>query len=87
MTGTIVEFILLLIAHAAAGIYSSTLKYSPERLLIKIDNPCRQNLTFDETLYGIGIRSVIATTHKYEGMYDFTAEDGVFSAKIILNLK
>ena len=27
MTGTIVEFILLLIAHAAAGIYSSTLKY------------------------------------------------------------
>ena len=28
MTGTIVEFILLLIVHAAAGIYSSTLKYS-----------------------------------------------------------
>ena len=28
MTGTIIEFILLLIAHAAAGIYSSTLKYS-----------------------------------------------------------
>ena len=28
MTGTIVEFILLLIAHAAAGIYSSTLKHS-----------------------------------------------------------
>ena len=28
MTGTIVEFIFLLIAHAAAGIYSSTLKYS-----------------------------------------------------------
>ena len=63
------------------------IKDSPERLLIKIDNPCRQNLTFDETLYGIGIRSVIATTTKYEGMYDFTAEDGVFSAKIILNLR
>ena len=28
MTGTIVEFILLLVAHAAAGIYSSALKYS-----------------------------------------------------------
>ena len=28
MIGTIVEFILLLIAHAAAGIYSSTLKFS-----------------------------------------------------------
>ena len=63
------------------------IKDSPERLLIKIDNPCRQNLTFDETLYGIGIRSVISTANKYEGMYDFTAEDGVFSAKIILNLR
>jgi hypothetical protein len=28
MTGTIIESMLLLIAHAAAGIYSSTLKYS-----------------------------------------------------------
>ena len=28
MHGTIIQFILLLIAHAAAGIYSSTLKYS-----------------------------------------------------------
>ena len=63
------------------------IKDSPERLLIKIDNPCRANLSFDETLYGIGIRSVIATTTKYEGMYDFTAEDGIFSAKIILNLR
>ena len=63
------------------------IKDSPERLLIKIDNPCRANLSFDETLYGIGIRSVITTTAKYEGMYDFTAEDGVFSAKIILNLR
>ena len=63
------------------------IKDSSERLLIKIDNPCRANLTFDETLYGIGIRSVISTTTKYEGMYDFTAEDGVFSAKIILNLR
>ena len=62
------------------------IKDSPERLFIKIDNPCRHNLTFDDTLYGIGIRSVISTTNKYEGMYDFTAEDGVFSAKIILNL-
>ena len=68
------------------GYIDIQIKDSPERLLIKIDNPCRANLTFDENLYGIGIRSVISTTSKYEGMYDFTAEDGVFSAKIILNL-
>ena len=62
------------------------IKDSAQRLLIKVDNPCKANLTFDETLYGVGIRSVISTTSKYEGMYDFTAEDGIFSAKISLNL-
>ena len=69
------------------GYIDIQIKDSPERLFIKIDNPCRANLTFDENLYGIGIRSVISTTSKYEGMYDFTAEDGAFSAKIILNLR
>ena len=64
-----------------------SIKGSAQRLLIKIDNPCKNNLTFDETLYGVGIRSVIASTNKYNGMYDFTAEDGIFSAKISLNLK
>ena len=63
------------------------IKGNAQRLLIKVENPCRNNLTFDETLYGVGIHSVIATTNKYEGMYDFIAEDGIFSAKISLNLK
>jgi signal transduction histidine kinase len=79
--------------HATAKLKSKekmidiSIKGSAQRLLIKIDNPCKNNLTFDETLYGVGIRSVIATTNKYNGMYDFTAEDGIFSAKISLNLK
>ena len=63
------------------------IKSNAQRLLIKVENPCKNNLTFDETLYGVGIHSVIATTNKYEGMYDFIAEDGIFSAKISLNLK
>ena len=62
------------------------IKDSAQRLLIKVENPCRANLAFDETLWGVGIRSVISTTNKYEGMYDFAAEDGIFSAKISLNL-
>ena len=62
------------------------IKDSAQRLLIKIENSCKANLCFDETLFGVGIRSVIATTNKYEGMYDFTAEGGIFSAKISLNL-
>ena len=63
------------------------IKSNAQRLLIKVENPCKNNLTFDETLYGVGIHSVIATTNKYEGMYDFIVEDGIFSAKISLNLK
>ena len=63
------------------------IKESSKRLVIKVENPCKANLTFDESGFGVGISSVIATTTKYEGMYDFTAEDGIFSAKIILNLK
>ena len=63
------------------------IRESSQRLVIKVENPCRANLTFDETIYGVGIRSVIATATKYEGMYDFTVEDGIFSAKVILNLK
>ena len=39
------------------------------RLLIKIENPCKANLKFDESNYGIGINSVIAVTNKYEGMF------------------
>jgi len=64
-----------------------TIKESVRRLVIKVENPCRNNLTFDESLYGVGIRSVIATANKYDGMYDFTAEDGIFSAKVSLNLE
>ena len=62
------------------------IKESSKRLVIKFENPCKANYTFDESGFGVGISSVIATTKKYEGMYDFTAEDGIFSAKIILNL-
>ena len=63
------------------------IKETPQHLLIKVDNPCRENLTFDETRFGVGLSSIIATVKKYEGMYDFTAENGTFSAKISLNLK
>ena len=73
----------LKVANKHINIY---IKDSAKRLLIKVENPCKTNLTFDETLYGIGIRSVISTTNKYEGMYDFVASDGNFTAKISLNL-
>ena len=55
------------------------------RLLVKIENPCKPNMKFDEADYGIGISSVITTTEKYEGMFDFAAQDGTFVSKVCLN--
>ena len=66
---------------------SISIKESESRLLVKIENSCKDKMTFGESSYGIGIMSVISITEKYDGMYDFTAEDGIFSAKVILNLK
>ena len=66
---------------------SISIKESESRLLVKIENSCKEKMTFGESSYGIGIRSVISITDKYDGMYDFTAEDGLFSAKVSLNLK
>ena len=64
-----------------------TIKESAQRLLVRVENPCKEKLIFDKASYGIGINSVIATVSKYDGMYDFSAEDGIFSAKAIMNLK
>jgi hypothetical protein len=55
------------------------------RLLIKIENSCKTNLKFDESDYGIGINSVIATVNKYEGMCDFSVKNERFISKICLN--
>ena len=64
-----------------------TIKESTQRLFVMVENSCKEKLIFDKNYYGIGINSVIATANKYDGMYDFAAEDGIFSAKVILNLK
>ena len=68
-------------------IINISIKESTQRLIIKIENTCKEKTVFDESSYGIGIRSVISITNKYDGMYDFAIEDGMFSAKISLNLE
>jgi hypothetical protein len=52
---------------------------------VKIENPCKANLRFDESNYGIGINSVITATNKYEGMFDFSVKNEKFISKICLN--
>ena len=59
---------------------------SARRLLVQVENPCQERLSFDESDYGVGLHSVAAVVDKYNGMHDFTAEAGVFSAKVSLNL-
>ena len=79
--------------HAAARLkrdgcqINITIRESAQRLLVKVENPCREKMTFDKTDHGIGINSVIDTANKYDGMYDFTVEDGIFSAKVVMNLQ
>ena len=63
------------------------IKESARRLVIKVENPCADDFSFDETCYGVGICSVIAAANKYNGMFDFNAENGIFSAKVSLNLE
>ena len=64
-----------------------SIKESAQRLIVSMKNPCKEKMAFDEYHYGVGLRSVISTVGKYDGMYDFTAENGVFSARISLNLR
>lgn len=59
---------------------------SARRLLVQVENPCQEKLSFDESNFGVGLHSVVSVVEKYNGMYDFTAKDGVFSAKVSLNL-
>ena len=63
-----------------------SIKDNEKRLLIMVKNTCKDKMIFDESSYGIGLRSIISTLNKYDGMYDFTVENGVFSAKVSLNL-
>ena len=79
--------------HAASALKTKkshidiTIKESPQRLLIKVENSCKEKTIFDKSCHGIGINSVIDTVAKYDGMYDFGAEDGIFIAKVTMNLK
>ena len=63
-----------------------TIKDNAQRLIVMVSNPCKEKLIFNEAYYGVGIRSIISTVNKYEGMYDFSADEGLFSAKVNLNL-
>ena len=64
------------------------IKHKYERLVIVCENSCKQDLIFNEMpeyLYGIGLHSIIATAEKYNGVSSFSASNGVFIAKIVID--
>lgn len=65
-----------------------SIKHKSERLVLTCENSCIEELDFEEMpeeLYGIGIHSIITTAEKHNGMYNFTAQNGIFTAKIIID--
>ena len=65
-----------------------SIKHKSERLVLICENSCIGDLNFLEMpseMHGIGIHSIITTAEKHNGMYNFTAQNGIFTAKIIID--
>lgn len=66
-------------------------KTKNDKLFIQITNSYQGTVTFVDDMpvsteenHGFGTKSIAAVAHKYDGVYSFTAEDGVFKTSIIL---
>jgi hypothetical protein len=62
-----------------------------DKLLIQITNSYEGEVIFASGMpvsskenHGLGTKSIVAVVQKYNGLYSFTAEDGVFNTSIIL---
>lgn len=66
-------------------------KTKNDKLFLHITNNYADTVTFVDDLpvsrsknHGFGTKSIAAVVHKYNGLFSFTAEDGVFKTSIIL---
>lgn len=67
---------------------------SEQMLGLSVENPYTGRIRFgrdglprsSQPEHGIGLSSVAATVHKYNGTLDITTENGIFSVNILLNL-
>jgi sensor histidine kinase regulating citrate/malate metabolism len=65
--------------------------YQQDKFKIQIQNSFSGSITFKEDIpisceenHGLGITSMIAISKKYHGIYSFTAEQGIFQMRMIL---
>ena len=64
------------------------IKHKASRLVIICENSCIDDFNFlemPEELHGIGIHSIISTAEKFNGNCSFSAKNGVFTVKIIMD--
>ncbi len=80
-----VRFITL---HIAYSVYNGAGK-----LHIVVENACADNIVFEDGFPkseksggGTGTKSISYTAERYNGMVDFTAQDGVFRTRVLLHL-
>ena len=75
-------------ANAANPQIIVSIKHKSGRLVISCENTCSKSLNFDEMpddLQGIGVHSVISTAEKFGGSCRFSAANGVFSSKVVMD--
>ena len=75
-------------AHAGNPQIIVSIKHKSGRLVISCKNTCSKTLNFDEMpdyLQGIGVHSVISTAEKFGGTCRFSATDGMFSCKVVMD--
>ncbi len=67
--------------------------YNGKRLAIGITNTCKDPISFENDMPisskeggGIGTRSMVYTVKRFHGAYTFSAEDGLFSTRFVLNV-
>ena len=64
------------------------IKHRAGRFVVSCDNSCVKSLDFEEMpdyLRGIGTQSIITTADKYGGSCLFSAKDGVYHCKVVMN--
>ncbi len=67
--------------------------YTGKRLAIGITNTCKDTIRFEDDMPisskeggGIGTRSMIYTVKRFHGAYTFSARDGLFDTRFVLNV-
>lgn len=70
---------------------SVSCRYEKKKLMIEVCNTFTGEIRFkgdipfsEEENHGLGAKSIKAAVQKYRGLYSFTAENGIFSMRIIL---